>query len=85
MNNEFKESLKNSRGNSTDAQVDRSAQMPGSLRKEIDRLHLTQWLSSSSTHKKRVAYDIAKFMVEYKNDGLFSYTPGPSGLHPSRF
>ncbi|CAH1242413.1 Hypp6676 [Branchiostoma lanceolatum] len=83
LNNDFKEMLKHSRGQYTDKQVQRVSEMSGSFGRLLDRLFPqagpgSMTYGSTFSHDGRYAADIAKFVKEFKGDGLFEYLPGRS-------
>ncbi|XP_070564658.1 uncharacterized protein [Ptychodera flava] len=79
LNNEFKESLKKTRGRYTTEHISRLSQMGGSMGKslhkisehEISRTHIIQ-SGGGCDHAKQVK----KFVTEYKSDKLFDIVPG---------
>ena len=76
------EMLKRPRGNYTDEQVARCAELSGSFGKEVDRLFSEAGLGNfcspdhASSHSKRYREDVATFVKEFHRDGLFEYLPG---------
>ncbi|XP_070542604.1 uncharacterized protein [Ptychodera flava] len=80
LNNEFKGTLKHSRGRYTDQQVARMSQMAGSFGKIIEQLYQTNLTESHVGRSKggqpNYKCDVAKFVSEYKDDQLFDIHNG---------
>ncbi|XP_066264517.1 uncharacterized protein [Branchiostoma lanceolatum] len=82
LNNDFKEMLKHARGRYTDTQVARCAEMGGPFGQELDRIFTRAGLGSfithtvTTSHDGRFQADIATFVEDFKEDGLFEYLPG---------
>ncbi|XP_077996732.1 uncharacterized protein LOC144453084 [Glandiceps talaboti] len=82
LNNEFKDSLKHSRGRYTELQVKRLSQMGGSFGNTIDNLyqkniaetHVRQSEGGKPNYNSKL--DVKKFVAEYKEDMLFDKLPG---------
>ncbi|XP_035687479.1 uncharacterized protein LOC118423433 [Branchiostoma floridae] len=82
LNNDFKDMLKHSRGQYTDTQVQRCAEMSGPFGRELDRVFTAAGLGSYITHASTFSHDgryqadIDRFVSDFKGDGLFAYLPG---------
>ena len=74
--------LKRSRGNYTEKQIARCAQLSGTFGREMDRLFTEAGLGhfvTPNVHARshnRYAEDIATFVAEFQKDGLLEYIPG---------
>ena len=76
--------LRRSKGQYTAKQINRCAQMSGPFGKEMERIMTSSQLGHYSTNprhsslSRRVVEDVATFVAEFTNDGLFDCRPGRS-------
>ena len=73
--------LKNARGNYTDREIGRCAQMSGPFGKQLDNMFTSAGIVDMRSHptkKRSNAYlaDIKRFVQEYQAEALCDYIPG---------